>query len=243
MPRIEPFERHAREYDDWFDRNAGLYRAELKAVRRLLPGPGAEGMEVGVGSGMFAEPLGIGIGVEPSPSMAERAAARGIEVHPGVAEDLPFPDGRFDFVLMVTTICFVDDVAVSFREAARVLRNGGSIIVGFVDRNSELGRRYLLRRDESRFYGEASFYSTREVLDYLEEAGFSVTDTVQALIPGEPPESVLEGSGRGSFVAIRGEKGQGSSDSLRQMAEDPASSRAPPAPRGCVSRTCRSCCR
>lgn len=142
-----------------------MYDAELEAVRQLVPAPGAEGMEVGVGSGKFAAPLGIKIGVEPSEKMATKARKQGITVYPGVAEDLPFSDGRFDFVLTVTTICFVDDVIKSFREAFRVLRPGGSIIVGFVDRESKLGRQYADRRDWSKFYREATFFSTREVLD------------------------------------------------------------------------------
>ena len=129
MPKTEPFEKHSEAYDEWFEKNRDLYEAELEAIRELIPPPEAEGMEVGVGSGKFAAPLGIKIGVEPSEKMAIKARKRGITVYPGIAEDLPFPDGRFDFVLMVTTICFVDDVIKSFVEAFRVLKPGGCIIV------------------------------------------------------------------------------------------------------------------
>ncbi|MEA1923582.1 MAG: class I SAM-dependent methyltransferase, partial [Pseudomonadota bacterium] len=138
MPKIKPFEKHSDAYDEWFKKNIDLYEAELAAVRQLIPPPGAEGVEVGVGSGKFAAPLGIKIGVEPSEKMAIKARMLGINVFPGVAEKLPFSDGRFDFVLMVTTICFVDDIIKSFREAFRILNPGGYIIVGFVDKESEL---------------------------------------------------------------------------------------------------------
>ena len=67
-------------------------------------------MEIGVGTGRFAEPLGFREGVEPSPAMAERARRRGLEVTDGVAENLPLPDATYDVALMVTTICFVDDL-------------------------------------------------------------------------------------------------------------------------------------
>jgi SAM-dependent methyltransferase len=50
------------------------------------------GVEIGVGTGLFAVPLGILIGVEPSPRMAELARYRGIEVLENVAEELPFAD-------------------------------------------------------------------------------------------------------------------------------------------------------
>lgn len=117
MPKIAPFESHSDAYDDWFRKNADTYAAELDLIRQLLPISGACGMEVGVGSGKFAGPLGIRIGVEPSGQMAKKAKRQGIQVVRGVAENLPFTNAAFDFVLMVTTICFVDDIAKSFAEA------------------------------------------------------------------------------------------------------------------------------
>lgn len=206
MPRIEAFEKYSEEYDEWFEKNVGFYEAELGAMRRLVPPPGAEGMEVGVGSGKFAAPLGIKIGLEPSEKMGRKAKRQGIEVYPGVAEDLPFSDDRFDFVLMVTTICFVDDVIKSFREVFRVLKDSGFIIVGFVDKESELGLQYAEKKESSKFYKDATFYSTPEVLRDLKKAGFRTTNILQTLIPGEMPGTILEGFGRGSFVVIKGMK-------------------------------------
>ena len=206
MPKTEPFEKYIDEYDEWFKKNFALYEAELEAIRQLIPSPGAEGMEVGVGSGKFAAPLGIKTGVEPSEKMANKARMQGIKVYPGVAEELPFSDGRFDFVLMVTTICFVDDVVKSFSEAFRVLNPGGCIIVGFVDKESELGRQYAENREESKFYKYATFFSTQEVLKYLKKAGFEIVKIRQTLIPGELPEAILDGFGKGAFVVIKGER-------------------------------------
>ena len=48
--------------------------------------------------------------------MREVAQSRGIETIEGIAERLPFPDSQFEFALMVTTICFVDDIQASFQE-------------------------------------------------------------------------------------------------------------------------------
>jgi SAM-dependent methyltransferase len=206
MPRTEPFEQYSEEYDEWFEKNADLYQAELEAVRRLIPSPESEGMEVGVGSGKFAGPLGIRIGVEPSARMAQRAGKLGIEVHPGVAEKLPFSDRRFDFVLMVTILCFVDDITESFREAFRVLKSDGCVIVGFVDRESALGIWLEENRDKSKFYEHATFYSAREVVDRLLKTGFEIAAIRQALLPGRNPGMILEGFGRGAFVVIKGEK-------------------------------------
>lgn len=206
MPKIEPFEKYSNEYDQWFDNHIDLYVAELEAIRTLIPSAGAEGVEIGVGSGKFAVPLGIKFGVEPSEKMASKARLQGIDVHAGVAEKLPFFNYQFDFVLMVTTICFVDDVAKSLKEAFRVLKDGGFIIVGFVDRESELGKQYSEKKESSRFYKDASFFSVPEVLRYLKGAGFVIANVLQTLIPGELPNMILEDFGRGSFVVIKGIK-------------------------------------
>jgi len=121
MAKIEPFEKHKFKYEEWFEKNEFAYKSELQAVRYLLPKKGT-GVEIGVGTGRFAEPLGIRVGVEPSKAMRKVAEKRGIEVIDGVAEALPFEDCLFDFALMVTTICFVDDIEASFKEAFRVIR-------------------------------------------------------------------------------------------------------------------------
>lgn len=218
MPKIEAFEKYTDEYDEWFKKNPDLYDAELEAIRQLLPPPGAAGMEIGVGSGKFAAPLGIKIGVEPSEKMAIKAKRQGIDVYRGVAEQLPFPDGKFDFALMVTTICFVDDAIRSFREAQRILKPNGCLIVGFVDKESDLGRQYLAKKEKSRFYKDAVFFSALQVLAYLKEVGFGMIETRQTLIPGTLPKIILEGFGKGAFVAIKGVKNQ---RTMKRLGNDP----------------------
>ncbi|NWH06655.1 class I SAM-dependent methyltransferase [Desulfobacter latus] len=206
MPKIESFEKYSDAYDQWFNHHPDLYAAEIEAIRRLIPSAGAEGMEVGVGTGKFAVPLGITVGVEPSAKMASIAKSQGINVYSGVAEDLPFSDGRFDFVMMVTTICFVDDIVKSFKEACRVLKNNGFILIGFVDKESELGRQYSEKKESSKFYKDATFFSVPEVLSHLNTAGFIVSNILQTLIPGEVPNTILEGFGKGAFVVVKGIK-------------------------------------
>lgn len=205
MPRIEPFEAFSEEYDRWFENHSEAYELELRTVKSLIPST-ANGLEVGVGSGKFATPLGVTTGVEPSGKMAARAKALGIRVLKAVAEALPLAGQCVDYVLLVTTICFVDDVDATLQEARRVLKSNGVIVVGFVDRDSELGRKYLLRKDKSRFYKPAVFFSTREVLAYLERAGFGNFQIKQTLLAGKSEGPIENGFGKGSFVVIRGVK-------------------------------------
>ncbi len=72
MPKTTPFEKYSEQYEAWFEENRLVYEAELRAVRALVTS-GGQGMEVGVGTGRFAEPLGIKDGVEPSARMREKA--------------------------------------------------------------------------------------------------------------------------------------------------------------------------
>lgn len=205
MPITEPFEEHTERYDEWFESYEHAYASELNALERLVSEQ-TMGVEVGVGTGRFAAPLDIDVGIDPSREMLEVAVDRGIDVACGVAEALPLRDDSVDTVLVVTTICFVDDVPATLREARRVLRPDGRLVVGFVDRESHLGRLYQERKAENPFYRDATFESTDELLDALERAGFAHEAAVQTLfaVPDEmtSPDPVHDGTGDGSFVGL-----------------------------------------
>ncbi len=205
MAKTKPFDKFSKEYEEWFVKNEKIYKEELKAIKSVLP-PFQKGVEIGVGSGRFAKPLGIKIGVEPSLEMAKIAKERGIEIIKGEAENLPFLDESFDFALMVTTICFVDDPLKSLKEVFRILKSGGFFIVAFVDKDSLLGKFYLANKDKSRFYKEARFFSAKEVEGLLKEAGFTDCIAKETLF-GDRLKSlkggIKDGYGNGAFVVFR----------------------------------------
>ena len=209
MPRIAPFEKYAEKYETWFEKNRRVYEAELRAVKAMIPATG-RGLEIGVGTGRFAEPLGIKTGVDPSKRMRDFAQKRGIRTFDGIAEKLPFEDSMFDFVLMVTTVCFVDDVGKALMEAHRVLCDGGVLIIGFVDRNSKMGQIYLKRQKQNVFYKEAIFFSVEELVAHMNQAGFrnlTFNQTIFGTLAETPKdEAVKSGHGEGSFVVMRGRK-------------------------------------
>ena len=209
MAKTKPFDEHVSKYEDWFEKNEFVFESELLAIRGQLP-KSNNGIEIGVGSGRFAIPLGIKGGVEPSRKMSEIARKGGIEVIDCVAENLPFDDSQFDFALMVTTICFVDDIEASFEEAYRVLKPGGFLIIGFVDKNSPVGRLYQQHKKESVFYRIATFYTVDEVVFNLKKAGFKSFNFSQTIFHNlaeiKDIEQIREGYGEGSFVVIRATK-------------------------------------
>lgn len=206
MSATNPFESHAERYDEWFAKNTAAYQAELAAIRGFLP-TAKKGLEIGLGTGRFGGPLGIEIGIEPSQGMCDIARQRGITAVRAVAGHLPLQDSSFDYALMVTVICFLDDIIASFKEVWRVLRENGAFVVAFIDKDSPLGKEYENRKQMSRFYKGATFYSVREVVSFLDRAGFEATSFRQAIFDDssstEQSIKVREGYGKGSFVVVK----------------------------------------
>ncbi|MBN2145428.1 MAG: class I SAM-dependent methyltransferase [Candidatus Aureabacteria bacterium] len=208
MKKNHAFQKYTEKYDQWFDENRPAYEAELRAVGSLLPDK-RNGIEIGAGTGRFAVPLGVKLGVEPSLNMGGIAKNRGIHLINAYAENLPLKNAAFDFVLMVTAICFLDDVHKAFLEANRILKRTGYFIVGMIDRQSYLGRLYSEKQNKSVFYKNAHFYSVNEIIQLMRQSGFNEFLFRQALFKNHEAENVkkvVSGYGEGAFVVIRGRK-------------------------------------
>lgn len=201
------FDKNWERYDAWFERHGNIYLSELKALQKALPE--GDGLEVGVGSGRFASPLDVKIGIDPSINMLRLAKKRGIEAILGVGEALPFKDRTFDFVLIVVTLCFVEEPEHVLREACRVLRSGGRLVVGEINKDSQWGRLYEAKRKESMFYKAANFYSGDDIIKMFDRAGIRYLESYQTLL--QPPTIEIEeepgkGADKGGFVVIVGFK-------------------------------------
>ncbi|MHA1104171.1 MAG: methyltransferase domain-containing protein [Promethearchaeota archaeon] len=207
--RIEPFEKYFLRYEQWFNDNPNVYKSELLAIKSLFP-KRKKSIEIGVGSGKFAVPLDIMVGIEPSNKMRQLSLTRGIDVINAIGEILPIRKERFDLVLMVTTICFLDDIKMAFEEVYNILTSKGSFIIGFIDRNSPIGTKYQLQKKENVFYNVANFYSVDEVVSYLKIANFTKFEFSQTifrpLLEIKDIEPIKPNYGEGSFVVIKAEK-------------------------------------
>jgi len=202
------FDRNWEDYEDWFERHKSIYSSELKALKKVIPE--GLGLEIGVGSGRFAQPLGAKIGIDPSKNMLKLAIKRSIEVILGTGENLPFKDLTFDFVLVIVTVCFVENPVSVMKEAGRVLKRGGRLIVGEINKDSWLGQFYEDKRNKSEFYELATFYSSNEIIEMLDRVGIRYLESYQTLMsPSIPPEMLEEpekGLDKGGFVVIAGVK-------------------------------------
>jgi 2-polyprenyl-3-methyl-5-hydroxy-6-metoxy-1,4-benzoquinol methylase len=111
-----------------------------------LAGPlaGRRVLDVGCGDGLYA--VGAALqgaqvaGIDISPEMIAAATTRAreesarVDFQIGNAAALPFPSGSFDVVLAVTVLCLLPSGQDVSREIFRVLKPGGTLVVG------ELGR-------------------------------------------------------------------------------------------------------
>jgi len=200
------FESEHEQYDSWFFRHESAYQSELLAVRALLPYQGL-GLSIGVGTGRFAAPLGVQVGIDPVSEMLDYAKQRGVDSVLGIAEALPFKEDSFDYALSVTTICFVDDVMAMLNEAKRVLKPEGTLTIGFIDKNSGLGQHYLKHQADSLFYRDANFFTSEDIKTLLQKTGFVDLIWVQTLfcLPEENNEiePIMPGYGQGAFVVVK----------------------------------------
>lgn len=194
-PRIDAFDRYPELYDRWYDEHPRVYQSEVQALEQVIPWSGA-GLEIGVATARFAAPLHIEYGIDASPKMARIARERGIHVVIGNAGALPFCSASFDFAVMVTVLCFIDDPARAFREAHRVMKPEGSFFVALVDRDSPLHQHYRQDKETRLFFEEALFYSVEEVLHLLDGAGLPCHEVIRAVFQ-DPKENA------GGFMIVK----------------------------------------
>ncbi len=186
-----PFDSLAESYDAWFEEEGKLiFAIEVKAfqeVLTLLPKPW---LEVGVGSGRFAQALGIETGIDPSVKFLEMAKRRGITVFQARGEEQFFNKETFGTVFLIVTLCFIDSPVV-LREAHRVLKREGKIVLGLVLQESPWGKFYQVKKQEGhRFYKHTTLYSYQEVERLLTDSGFIIEKVVSTLF--QRPNQVKE---------------------------------------------------
>ena len=214
MPN-QVFDSYASEYDAWYDTEAGkaIFAMEVDCLKPLLHRFGRPYLEVGVGSGRFAQALVIEYGVEPAPALAHMAKARGVKVTEATGEELPFPDEMFGGLFMVFTLCFLDKPQKALQEAWRVLQPEGGLVLGLLLRDSPWAEFYAGKgREGHPIYSKARFLSKAEIENLLQVCGFKVPDYRSTLFqpPGlssyyheQPTDSYAESAG---FVGVGSRK-------------------------------------
>jgi SAM-dependent methyltransferase len=212
-PGAALFDSLASAYDSWFDREGKvIFDIEVRAFQEVLTSLPKPWLEVGVGSGRFAQALGIDTGIDPSIKLLEMASKRGITVFLGRGEQQIFNAATFGTVFLIVTLCFIDSASDVLKESHRVLSPGGKIALGLVLKDSPWGKFYeQKKRQGHRFYKYATFYRYDEVVTLLEEAGFLIEGVVSTLFqePGRVEQVELPRRGfspdAGFVIIVAGE--------------------------------------
>jgi ubiquinone/menaquinone biosynthesis C-methylase UbiE len=195
-------ERAASEYDeakvsrlfvaiyDPFMRSAE--RASLAGWRAdLLAQASGEVLEIGAGTGAnvpaYTKAVTRLVLTEPDPHMLARletrlatARVRRVETLAAQADELPFPDASFDFVVSTLVLCSVREVARTLAEIKRVLRPGGRLLflehVAADDRPSRPTRLLAWQRRLEPLWVHVSGHChlTRRTGEAIRAAGFTV---------------------------------------------------------------------
>jgi SAM-dependent methyltransferase len=174
---------------------------DLQLVLDLAAPTGTERvLDIGTGAGHTALVLAPRVSsvvlTDPVPTMLstarrlfEEAGVRNAEFIEAVAERLPFSDASFDIVTTRLAAHHFDDVALAFREVARVLRPGGVFI--FIDTLAADDPESAAYQDEVETLRDPThrrIHTRREWIASCEMAGFRIerTEVVRKAHPFEP---------------------------------------------------------
>ncbi len=208
------FDISTEKYDTWYDSEDGrpLYESELLCLKPFIENMPAPILEIGVGTGRFAECFPEVIGIDPAFNALKFAQKRGVEVVQAIGEQLPFKDGTFACIMLIVTLCFVQSPVDVLMEGKRVLKRDGYIVIGLVPKDSPWGASYEeKKRQRHPFYSIARFYSFDDLEGMLQDAGLKITRVRSTLFqrPEEPrriENSVEEYVKEAGFLCIEVKK-------------------------------------
>lgn len=180
-----------KEYDAWYETALGSLsdRLEKELVFSMFVVKSGEiALDVGCGTGNYTIELARKgtkvIGIDRSKEMLgcarEKSEKIGFNIPFQVADAqmLPFQDNSFDLIVSNGLLCFLKEPEKTLMEMNRVLKPGGRLVVGVLNRWSPWA---LFRRIKGLFkdtiYNQAHFISPPELEELLKQAGFKVEST------------------------------------------------------------------
>ncbi|MDQ6777988.1 MAG: class I SAM-dependent methyltransferase [Actinomycetota bacterium] len=178
---------------------AGPEKAVLRGRRGpLLARASGHVLEIGGGTGanipFYGEQVKEVVITEPEEPMARRLehklheSSLAAKVVRAAAEELPFRDASFDFVVSTLVLCTVSDPQRALGEIHRVLKPNGQLLFLEHVRSDDPG----LARWQDRLHGVQvrlghGCHCNRRTLDSIKASGFSIADLEHDRVRGAPP--------------------------------------------------------
>ena len=187
---MKAFDQVAGFYDDWYSHPQGrqVFKAELKALESLIPDSGL-GLEVGAGTGVFAESLTEEnrkiICLDPSGAMLAKARERKMPAIMGVGEHIPVTEGAVGFAYMVTTLEFLENPVTALKQIRETTKKDAPLTILFINADSAWGSLYKqIGAKGDPVFRYARLRSLSEVHEMLVEAGYVIQGCVGTLTTG-----------------------------------------------------------
>jgi SAM-dependent methyltransferase len=189
-----------RAFSALYDRGfKATEEAGLREMRRgLLSQVRGRVVEVGAGTGLnldlYPEAIESLTLTEPDPHMTRQLRgkvaefARPVDVVEAPAEELPFPDGSLDTVVVTLVLCTVPDQPAALQEISRVLKPDGQFLfLEHVRADDPSLARWQDRLEKPwRFLGDGC-HCNRDTVAAIGAAGFDLGDVERGELPKAPP--------------------------------------------------------
>jgi ubiquinone/menaquinone biosynthesis C-methylase UbiE len=180
------------------DKQAPRYDRQISFFERVLFGGGREWvcsqaqgkvleLAAGTARNLPHYPPSVELtAVELSPEMAaigrDRAneLGRDIDLRIGDVQELDFPDESFDTVTCTLGFCTIPDTTAAAKEAIRVLRPGGKLLMLEHVRSPVAPVRFVERLLDPLFVRFEADHLLRDPLDYMPSVGFEVDEVLRS---------------------------------------------------------------
>lgn len=178
------FAENVEYYDSWYNEPPG--RAVLEAEAKMLDSelPKGVGADIGAGTCVFPPLLSSGreiFCVEPVYEMLKYGRRRCWHPIVSVGESLPL--FKLDFAYMVTVVEFLDDPVKVGESVYHSLKEGGTLAVLFINKESNWGKTYRQVAAEGKdpILSRARLYNLGEIKAFFKRTGFKYRRAVASL--------------------------------------------------------------
>jgi len=167
---LEIFDTEALNYDEWYKSKKGSFIDKIEtdcAFGLFKTKEGMKVLDVGCGTGNFSLKLAKRgckvVGIDVSNAMLEIAKKKAEMENLNIkflkmdAHNLDFEDESFDGVFSIATVEFIEDFQKAIDEMFRVVKKGGQILIGTINKDSKWGRFYKSRSFSNSVFKYATF--------------------------------------------------------------------------------------